>query len=60
MDESNFTIDKYRGGSRDYSVPSYSLNSAGISKQFIGARNQVGIGLSILPARLHSLAKLVP
>jgi hypothetical protein len=26
----------------------------------MGARNQVGIGLSYRPARLHSLAELVP
>jgi|LakMenE01Jun11ns_1017448.scaffolds.fasta_scaffold8843504_1 hypothetical protein len=30
--------------------------SAGIFKQSMGARNQVGIGFSYLPARLHSLA----
>ncbi len=34
--------------------------SAGIFKQFIGARNRVGIGLSFWPGRLHSLAELVP
>ncbi len=34
--------------------------SAGIYKQSIGARNRVGIGLSYQPARLHSLAELVP
>jgi hypothetical protein len=33
---------------------------AGILKQFMGARNRVGIGLSYRPARLHSLAELVP
>ena len=32
---------------------------AGIFKQSIGARNQVGIGLSYQPARLHSLVELV-
>ncbi len=29
-------------------------------KQSVGARNRVGIGLSYLPPRLHSLAELVP
>jgi hypothetical protein len=33
---------------------------AGIFKQSIEARNQVGIGLSYRPARLHSLAEMVP
>jgi hypothetical protein len=34
--------------------------SVGIFKQSIGIRNRVGIGLSLRPARLHSLAELVP
>jgi hypothetical protein len=34
--------------------------SAGICEQSMGARNRVGIGLSDRPARLHSLAELVP
>ncbi len=38
--------------------PSYS--SAGIFKQFMGARNRAGIGLWYRPARLHSLGELVP
>jgi hypothetical protein len=33
---------------------------AGIFKQSVGARNRVGIGLSYRPARLHSLAEIVP
>ncbi len=33
---------------------------AGIFKQSMGALNRVGIGLSYRPARLHSLAELVP
>ncbi len=33
---------------------------AGIFKQSMGARNRVEIGLSYRPARLHSLAVLVP
>ncbi len=33
---------------------------AGILKQFMGARNQVLIGLSCRPARLHRLAELIP
>jgi hypothetical protein len=33
---------------------------AGISKQSMGARNRVGIGLSYWPARLHRLAELIP
>ncbi len=37
-----------------------SLASAGIFKQSMGARNRLGIGLSQRPARLHSLAQLVP
>jgi hypothetical protein len=34
--------------------------SAGIFKQFVGAKNRVGIGLSCRPARLHSPAEQVP
>jgi hypothetical protein len=34
--------------------------STGIFKQSMGGRNRVGIGLSYRPARLHSLAELVP
>ncbi len=49
-------------------VPSVNTNhsasrvecSVGISKQFMGARNRVGTGLSYWPTRLHSLAELVP
>jgi hypothetical protein len=33
---------------------------AGIFKQFRGARNRVGIGLSYWPAWLHRLAALIP
>ncbi len=29
-------------------------------KKSMGARNRVGIGLSYRPARLHSLAELIP
>jgi hypothetical protein len=36
------------------------VSSAGIFKQSIGVRNRVAIGLSYRPARLHSLAELVP
>jgi hypothetical protein len=36
----------------------YSVNSAGIFKQSMRARNR--IGLSHWPARLHSLAELIP
>jgi hypothetical protein len=35
-------------------------SSAGIFKRSLGAGNRVGIGLSFRPARLHSLAELVP
>ncbi len=35
-------------------------SSAWIFKQSMEARNRVGIGLSFRPARLHSLAELVP
>jgi hypothetical protein len=42
-------------------TPRYSsVYSAGNFKQSMGARNRVGIGLSYRPARLHSLAELVP
>jgi hypothetical protein len=37
----------------------YPEISAGIFKQYMGARNRVGIGLSYRPARLYSLTKLV-
>ena len=33
---------------------------AGIFKQFMGARNQVGIGLSYRPAGLHRLSEFIP
>jgi hypothetical protein len=33
---------------------------ARIFKQSLGARNPVGIGLSYRPARLHSLAEMIP
>jgi hypothetical protein len=36
------------------------LVSAGIFRQSMGARNQVGIGLLYRPARLHSLAEPIP
>jgi hypothetical protein len=36
-----------------------TLTSAGILEQSMGARNQVGIGLSYQPARLHKLAKSI-
>ncbi len=39
---------------------SYLPTSNGIFKQSMGARNRVGIGLPYRPARLHSLAELVP
>jgi hypothetical protein len=41
------------------SVPPAFVASAGIFKQSRGARNQVGIGLSYRPVRLHSLAEFV-
>jgi hypothetical protein len=37
-----------------------TMSTAGIFNQSMGARNRVGIGLSYRPARLHSLADLVP
>ncbi len=37
----------------------YFLARAGIFKQSRRARNQVGIGLSYRPARLHRLAELI-
>jgi hypothetical protein len=37
---------------------SLDLTGAGIFKQLLEARNQVGIGLWFRPARLHSLAEL--
>ncbi len=36
------------------------VTSAGIFKQSMGARNQLGIGFLYRPARLHSLAELIP
>jgi hypothetical protein len=44
------------------SLPFSLVTSAGIFKQSMGAGNRVGIGLwlSYRPARLHSLAELVP
>jgi hypothetical protein len=36
------------------------MNSAGIVKQYMGARNRVGIGLPYRPSRLHNLEELVP
>ncbi len=38
----------------------FSLGSAGIFKQSMGARNRVGLGFSYRPARLHRLAELIP
>jgi hypothetical protein len=35
-------------------------NCAGISEQYKGARNLVGIGLLYRPARLHRLAESIP
>jgi hypothetical protein len=49
-----------------YSHPLSSLHNAehlycaGIFKQYMGAKNRVGEGLSYRPARLHGLAKLIP
>jgi hypothetical protein len=34
--------------------------TVGIFEQFMGARNQVGIGFSYRPARLHRLAESIP
>jgi hypothetical protein len=44
------------------SIPPALVACAGIFKQSVRARNRVGvgIGLSYRPARLHSLAELVP
>jgi hypothetical protein len=41
-------------------IPPAYVACAGIFKQSMGARNQVEIGLSYRPARLLSLAELVP
>ncbi len=53
-----------REGERSVLLASHArwgrLSCAGIFKQSMGARNRVGIGLSYLPDRLHSLAKLIP
>jgi hypothetical protein len=38
----------------------FGIQCAGIFKQSMGARNRVGIGLSYRPARLHTLAELIP
>jgi hypothetical protein len=37
-----------------------TFSNAGIIEQSMGARNQVGIGLSYRPARLHRLAESIP
>jgi hypothetical protein len=42
-----------------FAVLSLYVVSAGTFKQFMRARNRVGIGLSYRPARLHSLSELV-
>jgi hypothetical protein len=42
------------------STEQVQCTSALISKQSMGARNRVGIGLSYRPARLHRLAELFP
>ncbi len=49
-------------GERDHTLWIIQIitTSAGIFKQSMGARNQVGIGLPYRPAGLHSLAELVP
>ncbi len=41
-------------------VPTYCEYSAGIFEQYMGVRNQVGIGLSYRLARLHRLAESIP
>jgi hypothetical protein len=38
----------------------YSVYRAGIFKKSMGAKNQMGIGLSYRPARLHKLAEFMP
>ncbi len=45
--ENSFTVNKV-------------VNCAGIFEQSMGARNQVGIGFSYRPARLHRLAESIP
>ncbi len=45
--------------SRIKAIAQTYYNSAGIFKEFIGARNRVGIGLSYRPARIHRLAELI-
>jgi hypothetical protein len=42
------------------SIPPAYVACAGIFKQSMGARNQVGIRLSYRPARLHRLAEFIP
>jgi hypothetical protein len=53
-----YVLQRFRKTSSSYVKDPESC--AGIFKQSIGARNQVGIGLSYRPARLRSLAELVP
>jgi hypothetical protein len=38
---------------------SATVTRAGIFKEFMGARNRGGIGLSYRPARLHRLAEFI-
>ena len=44
----------------EWEVLDFAAFCAGIFKHSMGARNQVGIEWSVRPARLHSLAELVP
>ncbi len=53
------------GGGRCFTPPAFFLQEAyvhraGIFKQSMGARNQVGIELLYGPARLHRLAEFIP
>jgi hypothetical protein len=42
------------------SISTIYVARAGVFKHSVGTRNPVGIGLSYQPAKLHSLAELVP
>jgi hypothetical protein len=57
---SSFIVVDCRLSSGRLSIVGHSLSRAGIFKQSMGARNQVGIGLSYRPARLHRLAEFIP
>jgi hypothetical protein len=62
-DSAKFQLKSYTGVTsrkRAQKEGERETTNAGIFKQSMGARNRVGIRLSYRPARLHSLAEMVP